>query len=43
MLSLHGEGFLVGKRFLILDRDAIFSLKFKSIVPDSGVEILLTA
>jgi transposase InsO family protein len=37
------EGFLVGKRFLILDRDAIFSPRFKSILDDSGVEILLTA
>jgi len=37
------EGFLSGKRFLIIDRDAIFSPKFKSIIGDSGVEILLTA
>ena len=37
------EGFLTGRRFLILDRDAIFSPGFKSIVRDSGVEILLTA
>jgi len=37
------EGVLTGKRFLILDRDAIFSPGFKSIVGDSGVEILLTA
>jgi transposase InsO family protein len=37
------EGFLLGKRFLILDRDAIFSPNFKSILRDSGVEILLTA
>jgi len=37
------EGFLTGKRFLIIDRDAIFSSGFKSIVGDSGVEILLTA
>jgi transposase InsO family protein len=36
-------GFLVGKRFLIIDRDSIFSPKFKSILRDSGVEILLTA
>jgi transposase InsO family protein len=34
---------LVGKRFLILDRDAIFSPNFKSSLRDSGVEILLTA
>ena len=37
------EGFLTGRRFPILDRDAIFSPGFKSIVRDSGVEILLTA
>jgi transposase InsO family protein len=37
------DGFLTGRRFLILDRDTIFSPKFKSIVRDSGVEILLTA
>jgi len=37
------EGFLTGKRFLIIDRDAIFSPRFKSIVRDSDVEILLTA
>ena len=37
------EVFLVGKRFLILDRDAIFSSNFKSILRNSGVEIQLTA
>jgi transposase InsO family protein len=37
------EGFLTGKRFLIIDRDAIFSPRFKSILGGSGVEILLTA
>jgi putative transposase len=37
------EGFLTGRRVLILDRDAIFSPKFKSILRDSGVETLLTA
>jgi transposase InsO family protein len=37
------EGFLIGKRFLIIDRDSIFSPKFKSILKDSGVELLLTA
>jgi transposase InsO family protein len=37
------DGFLAGRRFLIIDRDAIFSPKFKSIVRGSGVEILLTA
>jgi len=37
------EGFLTGRRFLIIDRDAIFSPRFKSILSDTGVEILLTA
>ena len=37
------EGFLTGRRFLIIDRDAIFSPRFKSILGGSGVEILLTA
>ena len=37
------EGFLTGKRFLIIDRDGIFSPRFKSIVRGSGVDILLTA
>jgi transposase InsO family protein len=37
------EGFLIGRRFLVIDRDAIFSSRFKLIIGDSGVEILLTA
>lgn len=37
------DGFLAGKRFLIIDRDCIFSPGFKSIVESSDVEILLTA
>ncbi len=37
------EGFLTGKRFLIIDRDAIFSPRFKSILRGSGIEVLLTA
>jgi transposase InsO family protein len=37
------EGFLTTRRFLILDRDAIFSPRFKSIIRDSGVEVLLMA
>jgi transposase InsO family protein len=36
-------GFLTGKRFLIIDRDGIFSPRFKAIVENTGVEILLTA
>jgi len=37
------EGFLNMKRFLIMDRDAIFSPRFKSIIRDSGVEVVLTS
>ena len=37
------DGFLTGERFLIIDRDAIFSPRVKSILGGSGVEILLTA
>jgi transposase InsO family protein len=34
---------VVGKRFLIVDRDAKFSPTFKSILEGSGVEVLLTS
>jgi transposase InsO family protein len=37
------DGFLARKRFLIIDRDAIFSSRFKSILGSSDIEILLTA
>jgi transposase InsO family protein len=37
------DGFLTAKRPLIIDRDALFSPKFKAILESSGVEILLTA
>jgi len=37
------DGVLTGKRFLIIDRDCIFSPRFKSIIEGSGIEILLTA
>jgi putative transposase len=37
------DGFLTGKRFLIIDRDAKFSRKFRSIPEGSGIEILLTS
>ena len=36
-------GFLTAKRFLIIDRDALFSPKCKAILGSSGIEILLTA
>jgi putative transposase len=37
------DGFLNGKRLLIIDRDAKFSPGFKSILAGCGVKILLTA
>ena len=37
------DGFLRGKRFLILDRDTKFSSGFRSILQSSGIEIPLTA
>ena len=36
-------GFLTAKRFLIIDRDALFSPTFKATVGSSGIEVLLTA
>jgi len=36
------DGFLLGKRFLIIDRDTKFTKKFKGILEDSGVENILT-
>lgn len=36
-------GFLTSKRFLIIDRDSIFSRAFKVILVNSGIEILVTA
>ena len=37
------DGFLKEKRFLIIDRDAKFSPRFKSVLSGCGIEILLTA
>jgi putative transposase len=37
------DGFLTAKRFLIIDRDALFSARFKAILESSGIEVLLTA
>ena len=42
-LTDYEDAFLAGKRFLVLDRDSIFSPGFKSIIEGSGTEILLTA
>jgi len=38
-----GTGFLLGKRYLIIDRDSIFSPRFKAMLEGAGVGILLTA
>jgi transposase InsO family protein len=37
-LTADGDGFLQGKRYLIMDRDAIFSRAFRGILRDAGVE-----
>ena len=37
------DGFLIGKRFLITDRDGEFSSRFGSILDGHGIEILLAA
>jgi putative transposase len=42
-LTDSGDGFLKGKRFLIIDRDSKYSPRFKSILDGQGVEILRTA
>jgi transposase InsO family protein len=42
-LTDYEDGFLIGKRLLIIDRDSIFLPAFRSIVGSSGVQILLTA
>jgi transposase InsO family protein len=42
-LTDYEDGFLNGKRFLIVDRDAKLSPRFKSILAGYGVEILLTS
>ena len=34
------DGFLVGKRFLILDRDAKFSSAFRSLLKNAGTEVV---
>ena len=41
-LSDSVDGFLLSKRFLIIDRDSKFSKKFKAMIKDTGVRIVLT-
>jgi transposase InsO family protein len=42
-LTDYDTGFLTDKRYLIIDRDAILSPRFKAILQDFGIEILVTA
>ena len=42
-LTDHADGFLRGKRFLIVDRDSKFTHRFFGILGDAGVEIVRTA
>lgn len=35
------DGFLLGKQFLIIDRDTKFTKKFKAILEDAGVKLIL--
>ncbi len=37
------DGYQIGKRFIIIDRDAKFSPRFRSILSGSGIDVLLTA
>ena len=41
-LTDYIEGFLLDKQYLILDRDTKFTRKFKAILEDAGVKIILT-
>ena len=41
-LTDHLDGFLRGKRFVILDRDMKFTAQFKRILEDSGVQVVTT-
>ena len=42
-LTEHVDGFLRGKRFLVLDRDSKFTEQFRAILEAAGVATLLTA
>jgi putative transposase len=35
-----GEGFLLGKRYLILDRDAKYSDAFRSVLAREGLQVI---
>ena len=42
-LTAEDDGFLRGKRFLILDLDKKFTDRFRQILADAGIEIVRTA
>ena len=42
-LTAHGDGFLIGKRFLVIDRDTKFTEQFCEILASAGIEIVRTA
>lgn len=41
-LTAHGDGFLHGMRYLILDNDSKFTAQFQRILKDAGVDIVHT-
>jgi transposase InsO family protein len=42
-LTAHDDGFLRGKRYLIIDRDSKFTAEFGRILQDAGVAVVRTA
>jgi putative transposase len=42
-LTDYEDGFLIGKRYLIIDRDALFSEQFRTVLTAAGVRITRTA
>lgn len=40
-LTDHVDGFLLGKKYLIMDRDGKFAPKFQTVLKEAGVEPLL--
>ena len=42
-LTAEGDGFLAGKRYLVLDRDTKFTADFCRILKNAGVEVVRTA
>ena len=42
-MGRSGAGFLINKRFLILDNDSKFSAQFRQLLEDAGVRVALTS